>query len=191
MDNATFLSLSASDAVQGLLLETYAGNTQALDILQNWTKGTIDPAASTYTIATNSFNTNSVIGQYISSVTFPYVKRNLNNLIPYPLVYPLAYPTSFVMLQTYFLEEFNIVLEDGEFAVNGNTVSGALSGTQVINAVPDSSTGFVTLVAQASSGRFTEGSTFTLLPTGAGVQVPLSILLALTTPPNLDILTDH
>jgi hypothetical protein len=191
MDNATFLSLSATDAIQGLLEEAYASDSEALDILENWTDGVIDPAASTYTLSTNSFNTDSVIGQYIGSVTFPYVKRNLNNLIPYPLVYPLAYPTTFVLLQTYFQEQFNIVLEDGEFAVTGNTVSGALSGTQVINAVPNPSTGFLTVVAQATSGRFVEGSSFTVLPNGAGIQVPLSILLALTTPPNLDILTDH
>ena len=191
MDNATFLSLSATDAVQGLLEEAYVGNTQALDVLQNWTDGVIDPAASTYTLSTNSFNTGSVIGQYIGSMSFPYVKRNLNNLMPYPLVYPMAYPTTFVLLQTYFQEQFDIVLEDGEFAVAGNTPSGALSGTDAINAAPDLSTGFVTLVAQATSGRFTEGSTFNVLPNGKGVQVPLSILLALTSPPNLDILTDH
>lgn len=191
MDNATFLSLSAVDAVQGLLEEAYTSNVQATDILKNWTDGVIDPAASTYTVSTNSFNTNSVIGQYIGSVTFPYVKRNLNALMPYPLVYPLAYPTTFVLLQTYFLDQFNIVLEDGEFAVAGNTITGALSGTQAINAVPDPSTGFLTLVAQPTSGRFVAGSTFALLPNGAGTQIPLSILLALTSAPNLDILTDH
>lgn len=191
MDNATFLSLSAPDAVQGMLEEAYAGNSQALDILQNWTAGSLDPANSTYTLATNRFNTNSVIGQYVGSVTFTYVKRNLNSLIPYPLVYPLTYPTTFVLLQTYFQTQFNIVLDEGEFAVTGNPLTGGLSGTAVINAAPDPSTGFLTLVAQASSGRFTAGSSFTILPTGKGVQVPLSILLALTTPPDLDILTDH
>jgi hypothetical protein len=191
MLNATFISLTGVEAVQGMLEEIYLGNSQAMDILQNWTDGTLNASASTYTLASNAFNTASVIGQYVGSVTFPYVKRNLNNLLPYPLVYPLAYPTTFALLQNYFQEEFEFVLEDGEFAVTGNTISSALSGTDAINATPSPTTGLITFVAQSTSGRFVEGSSFSVLPNGPGTQIPLSILLALTTQPNLDILTDH
>ena len=191
MNNSTYLSLTANQALAGMLAEVYQDNATVLDILTNWSTGAVNVAESTYTVTSNAFSSGSVVGQYTGNVVLPYIKRNLNNLIPYPLVFPWAYPTNMATLETYFLQQYNIVLEDGEFSVLRNSQSGALSQSDPINATPDPSTGYVTLIAQASSGRFVEGSTINLRCTGQGVQVPLSTLLALTTVPDLDILTDH
>jgi hypothetical protein len=191
VNNTTFLSLPAVDAIAGMLAEIYASNSQVIDILTNWSTGTVQAAESTYTVTSNALSVGGMVGQYTGNVVIPYVKRNLNNLMPYPFVFPWAYPTNMATLETFFLETFNIVLEDGEFAVTGNSISGPLSGSNAIDATPDPTTGYVTLVAQPSSGRFVAGSTINLRCTGAGVQVPLTTLLALSTPPNLDVLTDH
>jgi hypothetical protein len=191
MDNTTYLSLTAADALAGMLQEVYASNSQVMDVLENWTTATVNASASTYTVSSNALSDAGVVGQYIGSITFPYQKRNLNSILPYPFVFPWAYPTNMATVQTFFQQNFNITLEDGEFTVTNNGQSGPLSGSDVINATPDPVSGHVTFVAQASSGRFVAGSSFSIRCTASGVQVPLNILLALSTNPNLDILSDH
>jgi hypothetical protein len=129
VNNTTFLSLPAVDAIAGMLAEIYASNSQVIDILTNWSTGTVQAAESTYTVTSNALSVGGMVGQYTGNVVIPYVKRNLNNLMPYPFVFPWAYPTNMATLETFFLETFNIVLEDGEFAVTGNSISGPLSGS--------------------------------------------------------------
>lgn len=191
MDNRLYLSLTAAEALATLLEEVYFSNSQVMDVLENWTTDTVNAQASTYTVSSNALSDKGVVGQYVGSITFPYQKRNLNTILPYPFVFPWEYPTNFATMQTFFRQAFNITLEDGEFAVANNSQSGPLSGSDVIDATPDPVSGHVTFVAQPTSGRFINGSSFSIRCTAKGVQVPLNILLALSTPPNLDILTDH
>jgi hypothetical protein len=190
MDNATYLSLSAENALVGELNEIYASNAQVLDIIANWSTILVNPPESSITLASDAISAESVVGMYTGSVTLPYTKKSLNNLLPYPLVFSWSYPTTFAQVQTFLMETYDIYLEEGEFEVANNvSVSGVLSSTDAIDAVPNGTTGYVTFVAQSSSGRFVEGSSFNLVCTQA--QFPLATILALTTSPNLDILTDH
>lgn len=191
MDNTTYLSLSAVQALGGMVAEVYAGNAQVLDVLANWSTGTVNAAASTYTVTSNALSTSGVVGQYAGSITFPYLKRDLGQLLPYPFVFTPQYPTNLATIQEFFLENFNIVIENGEFAVTGNTITGALNAFDTIDATPDPVSGHVTFVAQASSGRFIAGTSFSIRCTAKGVQIPLTTLLALTTAPDLGILSDH
>jgi len=191
MNNMTYLSLPAAEAVAGMLAEIYAADTTVTAVLSHWSTGTIDAPASTYTVATNALSDGGLVGAYIGAVALPYTKRDLNTLLPYPFVFPWVYPTNLATLASYFAETFNIVLEDAEFAVTGNSVTGALSGSDRIDATPDPITGYVTFVAQASSGRFVEGSTINLRCTAPGAGIPMATLLALTTALDLDTLTDH
>lgn len=189
MNNATYLSLPAAQALQQLLLEVYSSNPVAVDILTNWVDYTI--ADSEVTVSSNSFSSSGAIGQYTGSVVFPYQKRNLSALLPYQLIFPLPYPTNWGAIKTYFQQTYNIVLEDGEFEVVGNTLVGALSNYDTVDAAPDINTQTVEFTALLSSGRFIGGSTFSIVCTASGVPISLATLLQLTTIPDLSLLTDH
>lgn len=190
MDNKRYLSLSAMDALTGMLQEEISGPTGQA-ILRQWSDFTIDPVACTITAKSRAVSHDSLVGQYIGAVTFPYEKRNLSAIVPLPLIVPVIYPTTFVMLATYLQNTYGVLLEDGEFAVDGNSVAGALSGTDTVDALPDPQTGYVTLRAQNSSGRFVSGSTINVLMTSPAVRVPLTRLLSLDSALDMHLLTDH
>lgn len=190
MNNSTFLSLSAVDAVTGMLHETVTGTTSQA-ILNQWVNLTVDAPNSQVTATSRAISKDGLVGQYIGTVTFPYEKRDLNLMLPFPFVLPLDYPTTFVMVATYMQEHYGIFLEDGEFSVDGNSIPGALSGTDTIDVAPDAQTGYVTLRAQPTSGRFTTDSLIQLLLTSPTVKVPLKTLLKLDSKLDLHLLTDH
>lgn len=191
MDNRTFLSLSASDALAQMLGETYAGQDDKLAMIDQWVTFQVDAANSQYIMTSRAISKNGLIGQYTGEVVFPYTKRSLNNLLPYPLVYSLEYPTTLTRLATFMEDTYGIVIEDGEFSVDNNSVTGALSGTDAIDAAPDAVYGRVVFRALATSGRFAADSTFSVRLTSPGQPVPLASVLRFNPPMDLHLLTDH
>lgn len=189
MDNPTFLSLSGEAAIQGMVIEALDGDTASIALLNDWTTPTFDPSVPSITYVSQAFSTSSLVGQYVGSMTFPYLKRDLDTIFPIPLVYRDPYPTTFVKLQTYFLDYYGVQLDDGEFAIAGTTTP--LSGTDAIDIAPDATTGWVTLVALEASIRFTEGSTFKVLPINASVPTPMARLFTLDGDIRVATLTDH
>lgn len=190
MDNRTYLSLPAAAALKALLVEEIAAG-EGQTVLDRWIDLSVDGLNSTVTAASRAISTDGLVGQYTGTVSFPYVKRSLDALLPYPFVLPLAYPTTFVMLATYLQAHYGIVLEDGEVTVVGNSVPTALGSTDPVDALPDVATGYVTVMAAPASGRFVAGSRLQLLLTSPTVQVPLRTVLAMDSPLALRILTDH
>lgn len=189
MNNATYLSLTAAQALQQLLLEAYSTNQVALDILTKWVDYIVGD--NTVIVSSNSFSSSGTISQYTGSMVFPYQKRNLSALLPYQLIFQLPYPTNWGAIKTYFQQTYNILLEDGEFEVIGNSLIGSLSDYDTVDAAPDGNNQTVEFTALPSSGRFTAGSTFSMVCTAAGVPISLSTILQLTTIPDLSLLTDH
>jgi hypothetical protein len=84
MNNVTFLSLSAADAVAGMLAEVEASSPVALDLLNRWTQLIVNAPAATVTLVSQALSTDGLVGQYTGNVTLPYTKRSLNTLLPYP-----------------------------------------------------------------------------------------------------------
>lgn len=191
MDNRTFVSLPAASAIKGLLQEAVAGQAEQLDVLARWSDIVIDAPASQATLVSNALSTDGLVGVYTGQVTFPYPKRDLGALLPYPLIYPIEYPTTFVRLATYLQQTYGICLEDGEFAIANNSQTTPLESTDPIDALPDALTGAVTLVAQATSGRFVTGSKLYISPTAEGVAFPFTSIAKVDSPLDFHLLTDH
>lgn len=189
MDNPTFLSLAGIDAINGMVIEALDGDTAKVALLNDWTKPTFDPTVPNVTYVSQAFSTSTLVGQYVGSMTFPYLKRNLNVIFPIPLVYEDPYPTTFIQLQRYFADNYDVQLDDEEFAIAGTSTP--LSGTDAIGVTPDGTSGLVTLEALGASLRFTAGSTFSFLPTHPSVPVPLARLFTLDGDIRVATLTDR
>lgn len=188
-------TLTAEQAMAKLIADYQAlrlnGNPMGRAIIDKWVDFSLNAPASQFTLTSRAISKDSLVGQYTGAVTFPYEKRDLSVLLPYPFVIPLAYPTTFVMLMTYMLEHYGILLEEGEFTADSNTQTTVLAGTDAVDALPDAVTGYVILRAAPSSGRFVTDSTIRLLLTSPAVQVPLTTLLALDSKLDMHLLTDH
>lgn len=191
MNNATFLSLPAQDAILGQLKEVYANQPQQLDIINRWSDFTVDAPNSQLLLASRAMSTDGLIGMYSGQVTFPYRKRPLNTLVPYPLIYPWDWHSTWTLFATYMQETYGILLEDNELSLDNNSVTGPLSGTARLDALPDATSGRITFRALPSSGRFTANSTLQIRLTAKGAPVPLQSVLHLDTGLNLTALTDH
>lgn len=190
MDNKTYVSLSAADALLGMLNEVHASTPATLDFLAHWCDVTVQAEASTVTVTTRAMSKEGLIGPYVGSLVMPYSKRSLNDLFPYPFVYEIDYPTTFVMLATHLNSRYGVLLEDGEFTLDGNTQTTALSNTDPLDAHP-TALGEIVFRATAHSGRFVQGSTLTLRLTSPGQPAPLGTILALPTALDFHSLTDH
>ncbi len=188
-------TLTADEALAVVIANAEAtalsGNPVSVNILDQWTIPSIDAPNSSFILTSRAISKLGLIGQYTGNVSFPYQKRSLNDLLPYPFVIALPYPTTYVLVATYLQEHFGILLEDGEMSVDNNSILGGLLSTDSIDAPPDPTTGHVTMRATAQSGRFTTGSTLALRFTGPGIQVPLSTVLGLDSGLSFFDLTDH
>lgn len=179
MDNPTFLSLSGLDAITGMVAEALGPDSVLALLLAQWTKPTANPQLGTITYTSQAFSTGSLVGQYTGQMTFAYQARSLGTLLPIPLVYRDPYPTTFIRLQAYFKDRYNIQLDDGEFALAGDASLTPLAGTSPIHATLDPVSGLIGLTALSSSIRFVPNTTFRILPTHPSVPVPLARLVSL------------
>lgn len=196
MDNRTFLATPGKDAIVALLRESFLSDPSKLAILDNWSDYTIDPVHSTLTQDARLVGKDGTFGLYqgetfYGSVQYNYNKRDLEALLPYPLVYPIEYPTSFGRLSSYFASQYGIVLEDKEFAIGYGETHQVLSGNDVMAFPLDPSTGCLSLQATPQSIRFIEGSILQVYVAVEGGAFALERLLRSEDPLDFRLLTDH
>lgn len=96
-------------------------------------------------------------GRYAGSAVLTYEKVALETVVPSAIIYTGQYPILFVQFAGWFLQTYGIVLEQNEFAIDGGPTTPLVNNTMMTFS-PDSTTGYLSLRALNTSGRFIAGS---------------------------------
>lgn len=93
---------------------------------------------------------------YNGTTTFRYQKVPMASVIPHDLVFDGAYPVTFSRLQQYLRYAYDLIVEEGQFRLEGGPSTG-LVGATVIDS-PANADGEIVLVALNSSVKWVGGS---------------------------------
>lgn len=125
----------------------------------------LDPLTSELVITALDTTAGGEVGKYRGTARFAYGKARLGQVLPYPILCSVAYPTTYRLLKQWLREQYNVVLEEGEFALASNPAH-ALVGDDPVAEATDNNNSVVELIALATSGRWVTGSKLRLIVVG-------------------------
>lgn len=149
----------------------------------------IDAPASVLVVRSRDVATNGQLGKYAGEHRQPYVKADLNKVLPYAIRFPDLYPVTYRQLAQTLKTLYGIVLEQEEFAQSSDPTK-ALVNDDLISVRPDPTNGEIALIALASSGRWKTGSTLRLILTNPVVPIGLPSYVDKSHVPSIGLLTD-
>lgn len=181
MSTEITLGLSALDAVSQRFLGLL---TRPLDT--RFIEFSLNAPASQLLVNSRAVASDGTVGIYKSSFTFTYVKDNLNTLLPYALTVQADYPFTYRKLRTLLQARYQFQLEPLEFA---KTLGGVgLTDDDLLDIPLDSNYVELKLYATVNSGRFAQGSYFSLIVLQPLMRIPLKGLLDVDSTQCLDCL---
>lgn len=137
---------------------------------------TLDPVASELVITALDTTAGGAVGKYRGVARFAYGKARLSQVLPYPVLCKVVYPTTYRLLKQWLREQYNLLLEEGEFALASNPTQG-LAGDDPIAVAPNESNSVIELIALPTSGRWVSGGTLRLIVVGNVLKKHLNDLI--------------
>lgn len=150
---------------------------------------TLDASQSELVITSLDESAAGDVGIYRNGYRWPYAKANLTTLVPYPLALQCAYPLAFWQLKAQLMNRYQILLEEGEFALSAGAVP--LTNDDMVDSTLINNYAQFTLYASSTSGRFIADSHLQLIFIQPDQRVPLRGLFDLKVPNILDIMATN
>lgn len=149
----------------------------------------LDPLTSELVITALDTTAGGDVGKYRGTARFAYGKAQLGQVLPYPILCTVVYPTTYRLLKQWLREQYNVVLEEGEFALASNPTHGLVGDDPVADA-PDSNNSVLELVALPASGRWVTGSKLRLIVVGNVRKQHLNDFVQFPRPADISRITD-
>lgn len=152
-----------------------------LEALARLWKVTLDPNFATITIdTTHALVTVVALPQaadgrkplYSGSLTIPYVKQDIQRMLPQDIVYGETYPIAYDRLKMYLKSSYDYLVEDGEFYIVGDSQEKPLMPGDIIGVTPDPVSGRIVLGITPQAGRWRAGGQFPITITAPGALAP-------------------
>lgn len=133
----------------------------------------VSPRTSQLTIRSLPYTVNNDVGVYRGEHTVFYTKSDLGKVLPMPLIYRGGWPTTYKNFCTWMWLTYRILLEEGEFELNGVP----LTENVIMSLVPDAND-LVRLTATADSIRWRVATQLALRVVKMGSQSSIAALVA-------------
>lgn len=144
--------LIAKTALEAVQAQFEAQTLHAID--SNQLQFELDTVGVTLTVTAREYVNGNLPGQFVGSLTLPYLKASITVCLPYPIFVNLNYPTNYALLRTTLKNDYGVVLEENDLCLTPG-------GTPIDDSTPLSNPvdndHVMTLYTSTASGRFLAG----------------------------------
>lgn len=122
----------------------------------------VDAVNSEFVLTARAVTGDGTENTYLGELRRPYVKLDLEHLLPGPLFIDMSYPLTYNQLRMYLLDTYQIVMEESELAKASTPYVPLLNGDYLDDPL-ENTLGITELVVTEKSGRFISGGRIQLI----------------------------